>query len=119
MTKRIAAFALTMFVFALWGCAGGGSGGGGGSTGGTTVGPATQLAMITQPAGATTGNAFATQPVVEIRDAAGLRVTTDNTTAISVAITGGTGTGGAILSGNLSVIATSGRVSFSGLSIDL
>ena len=71
MTKRIAAFALTMFVFALWGCAGGGSGGGGGSTGGTTVGPATHLAMITQPAGATTGNSFATQPVVEIRDAAG------------------------------------------------
>ena len=119
MTKRIAAFALTMFVFALWGCAGGGSGGGGGSTGGTTVGPATQLAMITQPAGATTGNAFATQPVVEIRDAAGLRVTTDNATSISVAITGGTGTSGAILSGNLSVIATSGRVNFSGLSIDL
>lgn len=119
MAKRIAAFALVVAVFTVFGCAGGSSGGG--SSGGSSnpPGPPVALAVIQQPAGATTGNAFATQPRVEIRDAANQRVTTDNTTQVSVTITTGTGTGGAVLSGTQTVTAFNGVVSFAGLSIDL
>ena len=119
MPKRIAAFALVLIALTLWGCAGGSSGGS--SSGGTppTAGPATQLAVTQQPGGATAGNVFATQPRVAIRDAGGLLVSADNTTQVTVAITGGTGTGGAVLSTTLTATAFNGIASFSGLSIDL
>lgn len=111
--------ALLAFVFAA--CAGGGGskGGGNGGSSGNPPGPATALAMLTQPAGATAGNIFATQPRVEIRDAAGVRVNTDNTTQVTAAITTGTGTGGALLSGTAAVTAVNGVVTFTNLSIDL
>jgi parallel beta-helix repeat protein len=116
MTRQIAAFALACILIGLYGCAG--DGGGGSSGGGTVqVGPPAQLAVIQQPAGATTGNVFATQPRVEIQDAAGLRVSTDNTTQVSVTLSGGTG--GALLSGTASLTAINGVVSFNGLGIDL
>lgn len=119
MPKRIAAFALILTAFTLWGCAGGSGDSGGGSNGSNPPGPPALLAVIQQPAGATTGNVFATQPHVEVRDASNQRVTTDNATQVTVAITAATGTGGAVLSGTLTVTASSGVVSFSGLSIDL
>ena len=116
MAKQVAAFALVVSMFTVFGCAGGSSGGGGSSN---PPGPPVALAVIQQPAGATTGNAFATQPRVEIRDASNQRVTTDSTTQVTVTITTGTGTSGAILSGSQTVTALNGVINFTGLSIDL
>jgi hypothetical protein len=50
------------------------------------IGPATQLAITTQAAGAVSGAAFSTQPVVEIRDAAGRRVPTDNGSVVTMTV---------------------------------
>ena len=80
-----------------------------------TPGP---LAFTSQVAGAFTGTAFARQPAVEVRDDQGDRVTTDNTTQVTLAITGGTGTAGAVLSGTTTVTVVNGWATFSGLSID-
>ena len=51
--------------------------------GGTTQ-VATQLAVQTEPSGAETGEPFAVQPVVEVRDANGIRVATDNVSADTI-----------------------------------
>lgn len=118
MLKPIAAFALAISLFTLVGCAAD-SGGGSSGSGGTQAGPATKLALSQQPAGATATNPFASQPRVEIQDAAGIRVSSDNTTQVTVGITSATGTGGAVLSGTLVQTAFNGVVNFSGLSIDL
>ena len=70
------------------------------------------IALTTPPAGAISGSAFTTQPVLEIRDAAGSRVATaDNTVTVSIAA--GTGT----LSGATTVSAVNGVVTFSGLAV--
>lgn len=107
-------------VMALVGCSGSGSSGGsGGGSGTPTAGPATQLVVVQQPSGAVAGSAFGTQPRVEIQDAMGVRVSSDNTTSVNVAISTGTGTGGAVLSGTMAVTANAGVVTFSGLAIDL
>ena len=73
-----------------------------GSTGGTPInkpivgmalsgmsGPASKLVFSTQPAGASGGTAFSTQPVVTVEDAAGDPVTTDNST-VTIGIAPGT-----------------------------
>jgi hypothetical protein len=120
MSKLTSGFVFALIALALWGCAGGGGGGGGGSSGGgPQPGPATQLSVFTQPGGATAGNMFATQPRVEIQDAAGLRVTSDNSTVVTVEISLGTGTTGAVLGGSATAMANAGLVTFSALSIDL
>jgi trimeric autotransporter adhesin len=62
------------------------------STAFNVVGPATQLVFTTQPAGATKGKAFTTQPVVTVEDAYGNTVTTDSSN-VTLAITTGTGSG--------------------------
>ncbi|MBI2917725.1 MAG: hypothetical protein HYY01_06990 [Chloroflexi bacterium] len=82
------------------------------------VGPAAKLEFTTQPASATAGAAFGVQPAVTVEDAGGNAVT-GSTATITLAITSGTGTTGAILSGTKTVAATSGVATFSGLSIDL
>ena len=53
-----------------------------GTSSGITVNPAaaSQLVITTGPAGATAGSAFATQPVVELRDAYGNLATGDTST---------------------------------------
>ena len=79
-----------------------------------TVGTATQLAITTQPVGGASGASLATQPVVEIRDAQGNRVTTDNTTQVTVAIQSGAG---GTLGGTTTVTASSGVVTFAGLTL--
>ena len=73
--------------------------------------------FLIQPAGATAGAVFTKQPVVVVLDTYG---ETDNayTGAVTLAITKGTGPGGAVLSGKLTVNAVAGAASFSGLSID-
>ncbi|MCB9893030.1 MAG: hypothetical protein H6839_01110 [Planctomycetes bacterium] len=82
-------------------------------------GPATQLVLVTQPAGAAPGVAFTTQPVVQVQDSTGALVSSDNSTQVTVSITAATGTSGAVLSGTTTVTAVNGVVTFSGLSIDL
>jgi hypothetical protein len=47
-----------------------------------TAGAATQLAITNQPVGGASGAAFATQPLVVIRDAYGNTVTTDSSTVV-------------------------------------
>lgn len=69
-----------------------------------------QLVVVTQPIGALTGTPLATQPIVEIRDAANLRVT-GATNAVTVSI----GSGPGALSGPTTVTAVDGVASFTGL----
>jgi alpha-tubulin suppressor-like RCC1 family protein len=84
-------------------------------------GSASQLAVTTQAAGAKSGAAFTTQPVVEVRDAAGNRVT-DNTATVTIAICDAACSGSATrtagsVDGIVSVTATAGTVSFSNLGL--
>ncbi len=74
------------------------------------VGAATKLAIITPAAGAASGAAWTTQPLIEVQDSGNNRV---NSSTATIAI----GTDLGTLSGNTSVAATSGRVSFSGVSL--
>jgi hypothetical protein len=75
-------------------------------------GPATQLAVRTQPVGAPVGTPLATQPVIEIRDAAGNLVTT-STASVTASIASGGGT----LVGTSTVAAVGGVATFVGLSV--
>jgi len=77
-----------------------------------STGAASQLAFTTEPAAATGGTAFGTQPVVTIQDAGGNTVTTD-TNAVTLAIGSGPGT----LAG-CSATTTAGVASFSGCTLD-
>lgn len=77
-----------------------------------SAGPATQLAVVAQPAGAASGTAFATQPSAEVRDAAG-NLIASSTAAVTVAIASGGGT----LGGTTTVSAVGGVATFSGLVI--
>ena len=77
-------------------------------------GVATQLVFTTQPAGATGGSAFSTQPVVTARDASGNTVL-DYAGSIALSLRGGTA--GATLSGCVGTLRT-GVTSFSGCTVD-
>lgn len=74
------------------------------------VGAATQLAITTAANGAVIGANFATQPVIEVRDSGGNRVTTSNA-SVAVAATGAT------LAGTSPVSAINGVVTFAGLKL--
>ena len=78
-----------------------------------TVGIPAQLVFTTEPAGATGGTAFGTQPTVTIEDAGGNTVTSD-TEGVTLALTTGSGT----LSGCTST-TTAGVAAFSGCTIDV
>ena len=78
-----------------------------------TVGLPAQLVFTTEPAGATGGTAFSTQPTVKVEDAGGNTVTSD-TSAVTLALTTGSGT----LSGCTST-TTAGVAAFSGCTIDI
>ncbi len=80
-------------------------------------GAASQVVFTTQPVGAAASAAFASQPVVEIRDAAGNRVTQGVDATATVTLRLGAGTGS--LSGTTSIAASAGVATFAGLSIDL
>jgi len=89
------------------------------SPGLTVAGNASKLVYTIQPSGGTHGVAFGTQPVVDVEDSSGDIVTT-STAAVTLAITGGTGTGGAVLSCTSDPVAASGGVApFAGCSINL
>ncbi len=76
-----------------------------------------ELEFTTQPAGATAGAAFTTQPVVTAEDAYGNTVSSYSGT-VSLSIKSGTGTGGAVLSG-CTGSRSGGVTSFSGCQINL
>jgi hypothetical protein len=80
-------------------------------------GPATQLVFSTEPAGATVGGAFTTQPVVTVEDASGDVITSDSST-VSLSIASGTPTSGGpgALSG-CSPNESLGVITFSGCQI--
>ena len=77
-----------------------------------TPGTASQLGVKVQPAGAASQAAFTTQPVIEIRDAAGNLVPT-STGVVTAALASGGGT----LSGTLTALAPNGVAAFSSLAI--
>ncbi len=77
-----------------------------------TAGAPAQLGVRTQPGGASSGAALVTQPVIEVRDAAG-NLATASTSAVTVAI----GTGGGTLSGTATASAAGGVATFSGLTV--
>jgi photosystem II stability/assembly factor-like uncharacterized protein len=82
------------------------------------VGPAAKLAFIKQPGISNISCLpFGTQPVVEVQDALGNTVRHSNE-AISLIISSGTGSDGAVLSGMTTVEAINGEAIFSNLSID-
>lgn len=96
-----------------------------GFTGGTGVltleanvninpGPVSTLAVVVAPTGAVAGQAFTTQPQIEMRDASGNRATTSVGT-ISVSLQSGTG---AIL-GTASAVASSGLATFTNLQMNI
>src|SRR6185503_11079887 len=72
-----------------------------------------QLAIRTQPSGAVSGVNLATQPVIEIRDAAN-NIVASSTAAVTAAIASGTGT----LVGTRTVNAVNGVATFGNLRID-
>jgi hypothetical protein len=74
--------------------------------------PVTQIVMFTQPAGATSGLNFITQPVVELRDGTGTIVLSASN-AVTVSIATGTGA----LTGTLTRSPINGRVTFTDLKI--
>ncbi|MCH6232820.1 MBG domain-containing protein [Cognataquiflexum rubidum] len=76
----------------------------------------TQLIFVQNPSGSNTvaGQAFATQPIVQIRDAEGNLVSTA-TKVVTLSLIGGLGE----LRGNITLNAVNGVATFSGLNIDL
>gem|GEM_PF-665441 len=77
-----------------------------------TVGAPESLAVITAASGAAYSSTWTTQPVIEIRDSGGNRVTGDSTTVVSVVVSAG-GT----LAGTTTSTANAGRATFAGLSL--
>jgi hypothetical protein len=77
-----------------------------------TPGAVQQLVIRTQPVGAIVDAPFATQPVVELQDAAGNRVTS-STAPVTAAIASGGGT----LGGTASIAAVGGVATFTNLRI--
>ena len=82
-----------------------------------SLGPPSQLLFTQQPGNASGGTAFGTQPKLTLEDAGGNVVTTDTST-VNLAITNGTGTSGATLSGCAQTGEAAGVISFAGCKID-
>jgi len=77
-------------------------------------GPATKLTLTTQAAGAVSGAAFTTQPVVAVRDAGNNLVTNDNSTVVTMAVGGGAGTVGTVTATASGGVATFANVGITG-----
>lgn len=77
-----------------------------------TPGAAAQLGVRTQPGGAQAGIAFTTQPVVEVRDAAGNLVP-----SASATITAAIASGGGTIGGTTTATTAGGAATFTNLSI--
>ena len=81
----------------------------------TTIGLPALLVFTMQPGDGEGGSLLSLQPVVEVQDAGGNRVTTSSA-SVSVAI--GTNPGGGTLGGTATVVAVNGVGTFSDLTID-
>lgn len=75
-----------------------------------TFGAPAELAFTTQPSGGNTGTLFSTQPVVELRDSYGNRITSDSTSTVSLSVEPGFGQGA--LSGITTATFNSGIATF-------
>ena len=80
------------------------------------AGPATKLVLSTSAAGAVSGAAFTTQPVITVQDASSQTVTGVAGT-VSVRVTGGTKAGQLLGSSTATINAATGTATFSGLGI--
>ena len=79
----------------------------------TSAGTATQLVIMTQPsATAASGSTFAQQPVIEVQDAGGNRVTSNNGSSVTASVSAGGN-----LEGISSVDTSGGVATFSNLAI--
>ncbi len=74
----------------------------------TVIGPPSQLALTTSAAGAASGAAFTTQPVVAIRDSNGNTVTSDSASMVTMTVSTG-----ATVVGTATATASSGVATFS------
>jgi hypothetical protein len=83
----------------------------------TTQSVPTTLAFSIQPSNAISGGTFSTQPILILKDIEGNMVTTASN-SVTLSITPGTGTAGAIFSGTTTVNAVNGIATFVDLSID-
>ena len=81
------------------------------------AGAAAKLAFAVQPTDVATGSSITPAVQVTVQDAQGNTVTA-STVSVTLAITGGTGTGGAALGGTLTVAAVNGVATFSTLTVD-
>jgi alpha-tubulin suppressor-like RCC1 family protein len=84
--------------------------------GSTGVQVATQLALVTSAAGASSGLAFTTQPVVAIRDAAGNTVVGDNGSVVTVTVSDGASPGAVVGTATAQALAGVARFSSVGIS---
>ncbi len=82
-----------------------------------SAGPAAQISFNTQPSNAVAGANITPAVKVEVEDAIGNLVDTFNG-SVSVAISSGSGTAGAVLSGTTTATASAGIATFSNLNID-
>jgi len=80
-------------------------------------GVATQMVFAAQPGNSSGGSTLSTQPVIDVEDANGILVPTDNST-VALAVTPGTGSSGASLSG-CTQAESAGVVTFSGCAVSL
>ncbi len=78
----------------------------------TGVGPAAKLAFDQEPDSGVGGQAFPTQPIVSIRDAANSLVADDSATSVTLSVVSGPGV--LTCDGGLSATASSGLATFSG-----
>lgn len=76
------------------------------------------LVFNTEPAGANAGSAFTVQPEIWVKNTAGNCVVTSDLSPVTMTITAGTGTSGAVLS-NCSVPPGSGDLNYQNCSINL
>lgn len=74
---------------------------------------AAKLVITVQPTGARAGVALATQPVIEVQDARGSRITSDNATVVTASVSSG---GGSVTAGGTAT-AVNGVVAFSSLAV--
>ncbi|HWO89198.1 MAG TPA: S8 family serine peptidase [Gemmatimonadales bacterium] len=82
------------------------------------VGSPTKLAFVGQPSAVAQGSVMAPAVQVAIQDAGGNTVT-NATNTVTLSITSGTGTPGAVLGGTLVQASTAGIASFADLTVDL
>ena len=81
-----------------------------------SAGAASQLVYTTEPAAATAGSAFGTQPVVTVEDVFGNTMTTGANSTINITVAIQTGTGS--LQGTVTKAAVAGVATFTNLRID-